>query len=161
MPPDRDNRGDGKNVRDHEKGPPPEGGKRFEENAQQWKKLPADMRDKMRERFRQNREKAKADALRIYTELGLQLDEPQKELFFKRYFEERRKIEERLYKELEAKRRVELKAVVKLLDEEFKNLPATAVSASASPKADATPAVSKPESDDSPSHEAESSPVPK
>lgn len=70
-----------------------------------------------RERLRQARLRLEAEA--ALRDAGLRLDQPRRELFEQRYFQERRKIERELLLEAEAKRKQKLPALNDRLKHEF------------------------------------------
>ncbi len=98
---------------------PPAKRRKFLENMERWEKLPTEARERIRERFRQMHQRAKRDAEEAYREMGLELSSEQRAVFIQRYLEERRYIEEKLRREMEAKRKDEVTSLKKRLRQEF------------------------------------------
>jgi TRAP-type C4-dicarboxylate transport system substrate-binding protein len=92
---------------------------KFLQNMERWERLPPEARERIRERFRQMHQRAKRDADEAYREMGLDLSSEQKAAFIQRYLEERRLIEEKLRREIEAKRKDEVTSLKKRLHREF------------------------------------------
>ena len=111
----------------------PEQRKRFQENFQRWSSLSPEEKKSLadREIFRRKRMAEEIDA--ALKEAGLELDATRRELFARRYGEERHKIEEQLRKELEEKRRPLLKEVIAKLKAEFSTATPSAGAEAASP----------------------------
>ena len=112
----------------------PEQRKRFQENFQRWSNLPPEEKKALadREIFRRKKIAEESDA--ALKEAGLELDPERRELFARRYGEERHKIEEQLHRELDDKRRPLLKEVIARLKAEFStSAPAPARPAEAAP----------------------------
>jgi Spy/CpxP family protein refolding chaperone len=97
----------------------PEQRKRFQENFLRWANLPPEEKKALADRESFRRKKIAEDIEAAITESGLNLNSEQRELFTKRYAEERRKIEEQLHKEMDEKRRPLLKDVIAKLRAEF------------------------------------------
>jgi len=95
-----------------------------------------------REAFR--RQKILQEIDKSITESGLQLDQDTRQMYVLRYSQERRKIEEKLQKDLEEKRKPLLEDMNNRLKEEFKAMhanasPSPASSVSSSPEASVSP----------------------
>ncbi len=122
------------NVRKAVEALTPEQRKRFQENFLRWSNLSPEEKKSLadREIFRRKRVAEEIDA--ALHDAGLELDAQRRELFARRYGEERHRIEEQLHKELDEKRQPLLKEVVAKLKTEF----------SASAPAAATEAVGRP-----------------
>ncbi len=97
----------------------PEQRQRFQENFQRWANLSPEKKEALREReeFRKKRMTEEIDA--AISEAVLTLDSNRRELFVKRYGEERRKIEEQLRKEMDEKRKPLITEIVAKLKTEF------------------------------------------
>ena len=74
----------------------------------------------------ERRKKAREEMQRSIEENGLQLDEERKKMFFHRYFEERRSIEQRIRKESDEKRHQMVREMTERLKAEFTAPPAPA-----------------------------------
>ncbi len=107
---------------------PPGQRRKFLENMDRWEKLPPQARERIRERFRQMHQRAKKDAEEAYRETGLSLSAEGKAAYLRRYLEERRSIEEKLRREMEARRRDELAKLKLRLHREFAGEPLNDVS---------------------------------
>ena len=107
------------NVRKAVEALTPEQRKRFQENFLRWSNLSPEEKKSLadRETFRRKRIAEDIDA--ALKEAGLELDADRRELFARRYGEERHKIEEQLRKELDEKRRPLLKEMIARLKAEF------------------------------------------
>ena len=97
----------------------PEQRKRFQENLWRWSNLPAEEKKALADRDAMRRRKIAEDIDAAVKESGLDLDPARRELFARRYGEERRKIEEQLRKEMEEKRTPLVKEIVAKLKAEF------------------------------------------
>ena len=97
----------------------PEQRKRFQENFQRWSNLPPEEKKALadREIFRRKKIAEEIDA--ALQDSGLELDAERRELFARRYGEERHRIEEQLRKELDEKRQPLLREVIAKLKVEF------------------------------------------
>ena len=98
--------------------------------------LPPERKKALRDRDEFRRKKMAEDIQAAISESGLQLDKERREQFAKRYVEERRKIEEELRRELDEKRRAQVKEIVGRLKTEF-SAGGAAAGAGASGKRDA------------------------
>ena len=113
----------------------PEQRKRFQENFLRWSNLPPEERKALADREIFRRKKIAEDIDAALKEAGLELDAQRRELFARRYGEERHKIEERLHQELDAKRRPLLQEMIARLKAEFSSdAPATSQPADAAPR---------------------------
>ncbi len=120
----------------------PEDRQRFRSNAERWLSLPPEEQRALRDREIARRERIRREADAALNQSGLKLEAEKRELFERRYLQERRKIERGLRQELREKRQRELAPVMEDLKKEFseqsKNVsPATTV-------APATPASASP-----------------
>lgn len=97
----------------------PEQRKRFQENLWRWSNLSADEKKALADREAMRKRKITEDIDEAAKETGLDLDPVRREIFAKRYGEERRKIEEQLRKEIEEKRKPMVKEIVAKLKAEF------------------------------------------
>ncbi len=111
----------------------PEQRKRFQENFVRWMNLSPDEKKILREREDFRRQRVAEEVDRALKTSGLNLDPARRELFAKRYAEERRKIEEQLHKDLEEKRRPLVQALVARLKDEFSTGSTTTTPAVAPP----------------------------
>jgi len=109
---------------------------RFRSNAERWLQLPPEERRQLREREGWRRERIRREAEAALQNSGLQLEAEKRELYERRYMEERRRIERALRQELQEKRQRELAPVMERLKKEFaqpQGSASPATSASASP----------------------------
>jgi hypothetical protein len=107
----------------------PEQRKRFQENFLRWANLSPEEKKLLRDREEVRKKIVAQEIDFAIKETGLELDPERRELFAKRYGEERRKIEEQLRKESAEKRKPMVKEMVARLKQEFATpaqLPATA-----------------------------------
>ena len=113
----------------------PEQRKRFQENFLRWSNLSPEEKKALADREIFRRKKIAEDIDAALKEAGLELDAERRELFARRYGEERHKIEEQLRKELDDKRRPLLKEVIARLKAEFSGgTPATGRPADTAPQ---------------------------
>lgn len=99
----------------------PEQRKRFEENVQRWSNLSPEEKKALSDRDTFRRKKIAEDIDAALKDAGLSLDGERRELFAKRYGEERHKIEEQIRKEIDQKREPLLKEIIAKLKLEFAN----------------------------------------
>ena len=97
----------------------PEQRKRFQENFLRWSNLSPEEKKALSDRETFRRKKIAEEIESALKESGLELDPERRELFARRYGEERHKIEEQLRKEMDEKRQPLLKDVVAKLKAEF------------------------------------------
>lgn len=97
----------------------PEQQRKFKENFARWINLSPDQKRTMREREENRKKKMVEETQAAIAATGLTLDGPQRARFSKRYAEERRRIEEKLRKETEEKRRPLVADVIARLKTEF------------------------------------------
>ena len=97
----------------------PEQRKRFQENFQRWSNLSPEEKKSLADRETFRRKKMAEDIDAALKDAGLELDAERRELFARRYGEERHKIEEQLHKELDEKRQPQIKEVIAKLKAEF------------------------------------------
>jgi hypothetical protein len=114
----------------------PEERQHFEKNWERWKAMDDRERQEWKQRAMEARQRMKQTVDQAIAELGLQLTDDQRQVFTLRYFQERRKIEEELCKEMATKRDQMLSDMLQRLKTEF-NAPN---SASPSPSVSPTPA---------------------
>jgi len=93
--------------------------KRFQENFIRWSNLPPEEKKALRDKEELRRALVAQEVDAALKESGLELDPERRELFAKRYSEERRKIEEQLRKEAAEKRRPMVHEMVARLKQEF------------------------------------------
>lgn len=98
----------------------PEQRKRFQENIVRWSNLPPDEKKALRDREEVRKKFMQQEVDAAIQNSGLQLDGTQRELFAKRYAEERRKIEEQLRKETNEKRKPLVRDMLGRLKSEFR-----------------------------------------
>jgi dsDNA-binding SOS-regulon protein len=118
---------------------PPEARRKFRENFRRWKEMRPEDREELRHQELRRKERMAREISETIQKAGLQLNADQREVFALRYAQERRRIEEALRKEMEAKRRPMVQEMMERLKREFAN---TNIAASPSPTA--TPAGSTP-----------------
>ena len=122
-------------MREHMSELSPEDRQRFERNAQRWNQMSPEERSMLRERENLRRERVKREVEDALRGSGLNLDATKREQFQARYMQERRKLEQALHQEIEAKREQQLAPMVDRLKKEFQpqqNSPAATASATAS-----------------------------
>jgi hypothetical protein len=103
--------------------------KRFQENLIRWSMLSPEEKKALRDREELRKTLVAQEVDTAIKESGLDLDSERRELFGKRYSEERRKIEEQLRKEAAEKRRPLVKEMVARLKQEFATPPSVAAPA--------------------------------
>ena len=117
----------------------PEQRQRIRDNLERWKNMPPEERNDMREREQFRREKIAQEIEESLRKSGLQLDTDHREVYALRYAQERRKIEDQLRKEVEARRRPMMRDMLERLKTEFNHFNSTPTlspsSASPSPAA--------------------------
>lgn len=84
---------------------PPDRRERLRKNFEHWKALPEERKKELRARYREHMERMRDEIEATCKDMGLDLDEARKREFAKRYYRERRRIEEMLRKEMDEKRR--------------------------------------------------------
>jgi hypothetical protein len=99
----------------------PEQLKRFQQNFHRWSNLSPEEKKLLRDRESFQRQKMAEETQAALASTGLTLDEDAKIRFFKRYSEERRKIEESLRSEIEKLRKPQVEAALSRLKVEFTN----------------------------------------
>ena len=92
---------------------------RMRKNAERWMQLNPDERKNLRDREDDRREHVKHEADAALKDSGLSLDADRREIFELRYTQERRKLEQRLHKEMEEKRQQLLPDLNSRLKAEF------------------------------------------
>lgn len=97
----------------------PEDRQRFRSNAERWLRLPPAEQRALRNREILRRARIRQEADQALKDSGLQLDEEKRQLYERRYLQERRKIERGLRQELQQKRERELAPVMEDLKKEF------------------------------------------
>ena len=97
----------------------PEQRQRFQENFLRWSNLSPEEKKALTDRYAFRRKKIDEDIDAAIKEAGLELDAQRRELFARRYGEERQRIEEQIRREMDAKRRPLLKEVIAKLKAEF------------------------------------------
>ena len=117
----------------------PEDRQRFRSNAERWLRMPPEQQRALRDREDLRRQRMRREADAAIKQSGLQLEAEKRELYERRYLQERRRIERGLRQELEEKRQRELAPVMENLKKEFSEQPK-----SGSPAATVAPASSTP-----------------
>jgi hypothetical protein len=107
------------NVRNALNALTPEQLQRFQQNFLRWSNLSPEEKKLLRERDTLQRQKMMTEAQNSLAKTGLQLSEEQKTQFFKRYGEERRKIEEGIRQEMETVRKPRVESLIQQLKSEF------------------------------------------
>ncbi|MDD5198851.1 MAG: hypothetical protein PHC88_03530 [Terrimicrobiaceae bacterium] len=97
----------------------PEERERFKENWKRWKEMGDRERKAWQQRAVEERDRVKKVIDDAIAKTGLSLNEDQKEVFILRYRQERRKIEEQLREEVDAKRRQKIDEMLERLKSEF------------------------------------------
>ncbi len=119
----------------------PEQRKRFQENFQRWSNLPPEEKKALADRDTFRRKKIAEEIDAALKDAGLELDAERRELFARRYGEERHRIEEQLHKEQDEKRQPLLREVIARLKAEFSSgTPAKGGDAAAPPDRQPVPA---------------------
>lgn len=113
----------------------PEERQRFEKNWEHWKAMDDHERQEWKQRAMEARQRMKQTVDQAIAELGLQLTDDQRQVFTLRYFQERRKIEEELCKEMSAKRDQMLSDMLQRLKTEFNDPKSASPAPNASPTA--------------------------
>ena len=112
----------------------PEQRERFRENLQRWQQMPPEERQELRQEEQRRRQRMQREIEQTIKAAGLELTPDQRQVFALRYVQERRKIEEKLRREMEAKRRPMLEEMTAQLKQEF-----SAAKPSATPAPSASP----------------------
>ena len=107
------------NVRNALNALTPEQLQRFQQNFIRWSNLSPEEKKLLRDRESVQRQKMLADAQAALASTGLQLSQERQMQFFKRYGEERRKIEESLRQEMEGLRKPRVEQLILQLKTEF------------------------------------------
>jgi hypothetical protein len=97
----------------------PEERQRFQENWKRWKQMGNGEQRDWQGRAEEERDRMKKVIDDTIQKIGLKLDDDQREVFVLRYRQERRKIEEQLRQEMDAKRATEIDAMLQRLKAEF------------------------------------------
>ncbi len=96
---------------------------KFLQNLHRWQTLSPEEREALRRQQRINQEQREKSANEAYQKSGLHLNEEQRQLFRKHYFQERRKLEEQLAREIQEKRQAGNVVIVEQLKKEFSSPP--------------------------------------
>ncbi len=97
----------------------PEQRQKFWGNFKNWIDMPSEQRERFSRMNDDRFQKAREEIREVIKKAGLTLDEEQHKKFAQRYFDERRKIEMQLHKELDERRRPLLSAMEEKLKAEF------------------------------------------
>ena len=111
----------------------PEERQHFRENLQRWRNMPDQEKTAMRDREQARREKIAQEMDESMQKSGLHLDPDRREVYALRYAQERRKIEDKLRKEMEEKRRPLMQEMLNRLKTEFSSAAAPTVTPIDSP----------------------------
>lgn len=112
----------------------PEDRQRLRSNAERWLRMPPEEQRALRAQESLRRQRIRREADAALEQSGLQLEAEKRELYERRYLQERRRIERGLRQELEERRQHELAPVMENLKKEFGAQPKTV-----SPPASAAP----------------------
>jgi hypothetical protein len=105
----------------------------FKQNWQRWKQMGDRERKDWQQRAAEERERVRQCIDDAIAKTGLTLDNDQREVFVVRYRQERRKIEEQLRQEMDAKREQKIDEMLVRLKAEFTTAPKPSASPSPSP----------------------------
>lgn len=111
----------------------PEQRRRFQDNFWRWTNLSPDEKKALRDRDEIRRKLMREEVEAALKEAGLELDGERKAEFFRRYAQERRKIEEQLRQEMAARRKPMVREVIARLKAEFATPVESAAPATAQP----------------------------
>jgi|GEM_PF-1588094 len=118
----------------------PEQREKFQENYQRWQEMTPEERNAIRNRDENRRQRILQEIDKAIAASGLQLDKDSREMYILRYTQERRKIEEKLQKEMEEKRKPLLQEMNNRLKQEFNGVSSGKSGASPTPaEAQASP----------------------
>ena len=101
----------------------PEDRQRFRSNAERWLRMPPEEQRALRDREVLRRQRIQREAEAALQQSGLQLENEKRDLYERRYLQERRRIERGLRQELDEKRQRELAPVMENLKKEFSEQP--------------------------------------
>jgi hypothetical protein len=107
----------------------------FKQNWQRWKEMGDRERKDWQQRACEERDRVKKCIDEAIAKAGLTLDNDQREVFVVRYRQERRKIEEQLRQEMDAKRQEKIDEMLARLKTEFSTAPKPAASPEKPPTA--------------------------
>lgn len=108
-----------RNAREHWRQMSPEDRQRFRSNAERWMRLPPEEQRALRNREILRRQRIRRDADAALQQSGLQLESGKRELYERRYFQERQRIDRNLRQEIQERRQRELAPVMEDLKKEF------------------------------------------
>jgi hypothetical protein len=114
----------------------PEDRQHLERNAERWMKMSPEERAALRANAEDRREHIRQEAQAAARDAGLSLDEHRREIFERRYMQERHQFEQSLRKEMDERRQQELPAIIARLKAEFEaqgQVPARSTTPAASP----------------------------
>jgi len=97
----------------------PEQRKQFRDNFNRWVALEPEEKRALREREELRRKHMAEEIEAAMKQLGIELDPPRRQAFMRRYTEERRKVEEQLRQETEARRAPMVADIISRLKTEF------------------------------------------
>lgn len=123
----------GRGVREQWMQLPPDERQVFERNAERWLRMTPQEQETLRQRERVRRARIKSEAERSLRRSGLQLDPNSRDLYETRYFQEHRRMERALRREIESKRQQELPALSERLKSEFQVHPGPSTKGASAP----------------------------
>ncbi len=97
----------------------PDDRQRLRSNAARWLQMPPEERRQLRLREGMRRQQIRQEAQTALQNSGLQLEAEKREMYERRYIQERRRIERAIRQEMEEKRQRELAPVMENLKKEF------------------------------------------
>jgi len=117
----------------------PDDRQRFRSNAERWLRMAPEEQRALRNQESLRRQRIRREADAAIEQSGLHLEAEKRELYERRYLQERRRIERGLRQELEEKRRRELAPVMENLKKEFSEQPKTGGPSAAAAPSSPTP----------------------
>jgi hypothetical protein len=92
---------------------------RYMQNLHRWQNLSPEEREALRKQQRYNQEQREKSLNEAYQRSGLRLNDEQRQVFRKRYVQERKKMEEQLLHDIQEKRQAGNAAIIEQLKKEF------------------------------------------
>jgi hypothetical protein len=108
-------------VRERWSALPPDERQVFTKNAERWLRMSPEEQKVLREREKAHRKQLQKEAEKALRQSGLRLDQDARDRFETRYWEERRRIERDLRKEIEQRRQQQLPVLSERLKNEFQS----------------------------------------
>jgi hypothetical protein len=93
--------------------------RQFLVNLRRWQTMSSEERESMRQFQKRRDRKQEEESIEAYQKSGLHLNDAQRQVFRKRYVQERRKLENQLDTELQDKRKQGNEAIIEALKKEF------------------------------------------